>query len=369
MACDCNKTNYACPGVSVSSDCVIWQGGAIPLLGLCNGDPLTFVQLQVIEKLKALLEKEDMLLQDLDITTCQVLAKQLQGKDTQLASILQILWTNHCSLLEAIAALGGRIDAIKPVPYPFQVGCTTPAGGQTTADAVLQGAINKICDLQSQIAGISPTVETTIQAKVTEYLSKMLVGLGNRGILKTGSGADTVFLFNSFVPPYCPIEYFGPISNFDANGKGLVGTPYEGWYLFSGLNGMPDARGRTMVAAVRDIPGPELDPEVDPTKPQNPNANYIPGQKFGVNTVKLTTGQLPAHSHAVTDPGHTHQAMYPTPEKFSGSKFNASNSSNHVWQQTMSAKTGITIAPSGGDEPHDNRQPSLTITGYIMRIE
>lgn len=369
MACDCNKINYECNGLSVSSDCVIWMGDPIPLLGVCKGDPITFLELQIIEKLKELLDRDSSQLSDFDPSTCPALRDKLLGKEPVLADLLQIIWTNQCTLSQAIAALSQKVDEQKPVPFPFQLGCISVPGSVTTTDTILQAVIKKVCDLQTQVGNLAPSVDNAIQVKIVEYLEQVLKGQGNRGILKKQVGASTSFLFNSFVPPYCPIPYFGPVSNFDATGKGLAGTAYEGWLLLSGNNGVPDVRGRALVAAVKDIPGPALDAEVDPTIAANAGTNYIPGTKFGTSFVKLTANQLPSHSHAVNDPGHNHSYQYPTPEKFSGSKFNSANYTNVEVRQTENALTGITIAPSGGDQYHDNRQPSFAITGYIMRID
>ncbi|SEW21516.1 hypothetical protein SAMN05428988_3219 [Chitinophaga sp. YR573] len=369
MGCDCNKTNYECNGVNVSSDCVIWRGDPIPLLGICTGDPLTFLEMQIIDKIAELLDKEDKTLEDFDVSTCPALSSKLLGKEPQIASLLQIIWTNQCSLGQAITQLQQKVDAEKPTPYPFQLVCITPPGGGSSSDAILQGVLNKVCELQTQLATVAPAVEEATKIMITEYLGQVLRGLGSRGIVKSGTGSNQSFLFNSFVPPYCPLPYYGPVTNFDATGKGLVGTAYEGWYFMSGLNGIPDLRGRTLVAAVKDIPGLALDSEIDPTKADNAGTNYIPGQKFGYSFVKLLATQMPVHNHGVVDPGHYHQSIYPTPEKFSGNKFDSANQSNTTLKDTSIAKTGITIANSGGGQSHDNRQPSFTITGYIMRID
>jgi len=369
MACDCNKVNYECNGLNVSSDCIVWMGDPIPVLGVCKGDPITFIELQIIEKLKELLGRDSAMLADFDPSTCPALRDKLLGKDPVLANLLQIIWTNQCTLSQAIATISQKVDAQKPVPFPFQLGCIAVQGTVTTTDTILQAVINKVCDLQLQVGALAPSVDNAIQAKIVEYLEQVLKGQGNRGILKKQAGTSTSFVFNSFVPPYCPIPYYGPLSNFDATGKGLTGTAYEGWLFLSGNNGLPDVRGRGLVAAVKDIPGPALDQEVDPTKAANAGTNYIPGTKFGQSFIKLTASQMPSHNHAVNDPGHNHTYPYPTPEKFSGSKFDAANQINTEIRQTAISKTGITISPAGGDQPHDNRQPSFTITGYIMRID
>lgn len=370
MACDCNTESYECPGISVSSNCVIWRGPAIPLFGICPGDPITYVEQQIIDKINELIAEQHLALSDFNINTCPVLRDMLAVKDPTLADLLQQLWTDGCTLRQLISRLEDKVDTqISKPSYPFRVQCTTPPGDGTSSDAILQGVINKVCALQIQVNSIAPSVETIVNTKVSQYLEKALRGLGNRGIVKSGTAEELFFLFTAFVPPYVPLPYYGPLTNFDAAGKGLAGTPYEGWFFLSGLNGMADARGRTLVAAVKDVPGPVLDAQVDPARPENPGTGYIPGQKFGNHFIKLEPGQMPVHTHTVNDPGHAHKSPYPSPEKFSGSKFDAANQINIQQKDTSAAKTGITIGNAGGDQYHDNRQPSLTITGYIMRTD
>ena len=93
------------------------------------------------------------------------------------------------------------------------------------------------------------------------------------------------------------------------------------------------------------------------------------GAAGGGETHTLVTGELPAHSHGVTDNGHSHAVDYNTGDNASGVGINrvqsvgvgGSNSGD-----TDSATTGITINNEGGDGAHANVQPTL-ILNYIIK--
>ncbi len=65
--------------------------------------------------------------------------------------------------------------------------------------------------------------------------------------------------------PFLAGLYFGPLSVFDNSGLGIPGTAAEGYAIMNGLNGTPfDMRGFVGVGSIQGIPGPALDPIVDP---------------------------------------------------------------------------------------------------------
>lgn len=64
----------------------------------------------------------------------------------------------------------------------------------------------------------------------------------------------------------------------------------DGWQLADGTNGTLDMRNRMMIGA---------------------GDTYAPGDTGGAASVILTTAQLPAHNHPVTDNGHTHGTTDP----------------------------------------------------------
>jgi microcystin-dependent protein len=80
----------------------------------------------------------------------------------------------------------------------------------------------------------------------------------------------------------------------------------------------------------------------------------------GAKTVTLTEAQIPAHTHAVNDPGHTHVQgvnsaatgglVGSTPDASTNTRVNSGYS-------TSSATTGITNQNAGGGQAHSNMPP------------
>lgn len=94
------------------------------------------------------------------------------------------------------------------------------------------------------------------------------------------------------------------------------------------------------------------------------------GSKVGGATHTLLTAEIPAHSHGVTDPGHTHAPL-------TGGNFHKDANGTNVVNATInnatqtgdpttaSATTGITINNAGGGGVHNNTQ--LTVLGTFYR--
>lgn len=368
MACNCNAINYDCNGANVSSDCVKWRGAVYAALGICKGDPMTFVVETIIDKLIILLADTD-LPPDVTLDNCLVMKQALAGKDKTVDNLLQILIDYQCTLTELIATVQASIPTNDP--YAFTLQCITPVGSPTNPNAIIQGLINKVCALETTVNNLGTSVDTIINTSVGNYIGTNIQSLGNRGIRKSGSGASTVLTFLALVPPNTPLAYTGSLSNFDANGAGIVNTAYEGWYLLNGVDGRPDWRGRVPVASVAGVPGGPLDAAVDPSNPLNPGTNYANGAKFGENFHRNTINEIPSHIHTVNDQGHVH----PMPDftMFSDQAIAGGIGGSPDWYNknanTKSAQTGITINPTGGGDIHENRQPSIAITGWIMRLD
>lgn len=97
------------------------------------------------------------------------------------------------------------------------------------------------------------------------------------------------------------------------------------------------------------------------------------GNAFGVGVHQLVTTELPSHNHPITDPGHTHGLTYHNannnPATGTGGVVDRINPTSEATAiQTASKVTGITIANAGGDQGHDNVQPSL-VMNYIIRVK
>ena len=91
------------------------------------------------------------------------------------------------------------------------------------------------------------------------------------------------------------------------------------------------------------------------------------GDKWGAEAVALSTAQLPAHGHGVTDPTHSHlvdgnaagagseTAWVP------GVQFQAGVGPQAPMGTAMSQSTGITIQNTGSGSAHDNWNPSAGV--------
>jgi microcystin-dependent protein len=93
------------------------------------------------------------------------------------------------------------------------------------------------------------------------------------------------------------------------------------------------------------------------------------GNTGGAETHTLVTGEMPSHSHSVTDPGHQHQQVtangtgpsHPIAITDGVSTNNTPNASVLVGSNT----TGISIQNAGSGGAHNNIQPSAVVMKII----
>lgn len=84
----------------------------------------------------------------------------------------------------------------------------------------------------------------------------------------------------------------------------------------------------------------------------------------GAKTVTLTDQQIPAHTHAVNDPGHTHvqgAASLATGGLVGSTPDSSTNTRVNSGYATSSATTGVTAGNTGGGQSHPNVQPSVAV--------
>jgi microcystin-dependent protein len=125
----------------------------------------------------------------------------------------------------------------------------------------------------------------------------------------------------------------------------LIGTTYGG----DGQNtfALPDLRGRV---------------------PMHQGGGSVIGTLQGVENVTLLLSQIPAHNHLVTSaivaPGgiNEHTAT-PTTSAFIGPS--APDQVYNTVPTINAAFAGTTIGSTGGSQPHENRQPLLTVNFCI----
>lgn len=352
----CKDCYTGCEQV-IPDKCVQYTGPAFPLLGICTGDYLSDVEIVILEKLVAIINGSGI---DLSAVTlnCPYTQTLIGTADKTLAVLIQKLFDSQCTLkglIDGVIATNGS-------PTVFSTGCLTlPAN--PTKDQILQAAVSKLC-----------AVDTRLTAVETGYVKLAdLPGLIN-GLINSG----TTINYHTRMVPNVAVAYFGSLSNFDNNGKGIASLGFDKIYLCNGLNSAPDLRGRAIVGAVRNVPGSTLAPEVDPLNLNNPNTNYAVGDKFGESYHKLTSAELPQHTHEVNEQAHNHDLA----AQRGGDNSDHTNAlrvaqgdkeaseigfNTIVLGGAMPKKTGITLGSTGGGIAHDNRQPSVAAY-WIMYI-
>ena len=96
----------------------------------------------------------------------------------------------------------------------------------------------------------------------------------------------------------------------------------------------------------------------------NKNVSYstrVLGNAVGAETHTLVINEMPSHNHTITDPGHTHSYVNQSGDQQTDNAFSTETAADQVDnnQTTGSSATGISINNRGGDQPHNNMQPTL----------
>lgn len=360
MACkDCLLN---CPDI-VSDRCVQYTGPEIPLLGICPGDTLYDFEASIVAEVVGILDGTG--IEPANVTIgCEFLQDIIGVASPTLSGILQMLVTASCTLKELIDEINTQI-ADNPV---FNTACLTGLPSNATRDDILQAAITLLC-----------SIKTTVDAIPTTYVKNSdLTTLVTQIVNNINGGGGTVVQNNTKMVPYTLVAYFGPLSNFDAGGIGIASLGFEKIYMCNGANGTPDTRGRVIVGAIRNVPGGvALDAAVDPTvNPNNPN--WASTDKAGSTTETLNISQMPSHNHGINDPGHKHNILgimggddsnNNNTIRFAGGDKPNEQTGFHFTnsQACQTSTTGISIQNTGGGQPHNNIQPSIS-GYYIMYI-
>ena len=124
----------------------------------------------------------------------------------------------------------------------------------------------------------------------------------------------------------------------------LIGTTYggDGQETFA----LPDLQGRAPMHAGQ---GPGI------------SQNYQIGEMAGVESVTLTTSQIPIHNHSVVASVDLANSSDPTNQIY------AQSTQILVYTQDVASKffNPNDLSPAGGSQPHENMQPYLVITFII----
>ncbi|ODU66501.1 MAG: phage tail protein [Rhodanobacter sp. SCN 65-17] len=133
-----------------------------------------------------------------------------------------------------------------------------------------------------------------------------------------------------------------PISEYDTLFN-LIGTTYggDGQSTFA----LPDLRGRL---PIHQGTGPGL-------------STYSMGQLAGTETVTLTSGQMPAHTHTAVETSGVATTGTPGGNVELGAVSGDSMYTSDISGLTPFAASNTMIGPAGGNQPHDNTMPTLTV--------
>ena len=126
----------------------------------------------------------------------------------------------------------------------------------------------------------------------------------------------------------------------------LIGTTYggDGQETF----GLPDLQGRTPIHSGQ---GPNI------------SQNYQIGEKAGVESVTLTTQQIPVHTHPMLASQGVASQTNPGGNLIS----QATQAQLYIEDVANSPMSAGSVLPVGGSQPHENLQPYLCVT-YIISL-
>lgn len=336
---NCSNCYNGCSEI-VSDKCVKYTGVDVPVLGIKNGDSLSYVEQALIEFLTSTLDGTGIKINVPEENLCDLISGYLPDCGELTTPVLfNALIKSACDLQNQVNNLNTRIDTIEA---DYDVDCLSGVSADSGTHAILQAVITKLCLVEDALTAFQVDVDTNY-VKLADLNSLIQAYLD--------SIAPATEQYYTRMVPYSVVEYYGPLSNFDGSGKGLVANGFDKIYLCNGQNGTPDKRGRLPVGAIAGVPGGALSPIV---APGGFNPNYGIGDTFGANTVTVTSAnQLPPHNHSassvVTDPGHSH-----TYDKYTvggASNVDGDDGPDDFYYNsvnTSSSTTGITVSTTIG---------------------
>lgn len=371
------KSTSTCTSIT-PSNCVQYQGDAVPLLGICTGDTITEVEQAIIAKLQSLLDGTGLTLSQVTLDNCDYLKALFGSKDKTAVNLIQLLVDALCDQNSVINTLLGRTA---PSNFVYDLRCL-PTITSPTTEKILQSLIISHCDLSDQVDSIiTDSGNTTIiDSRVNTVISGLISSNGNTGITKTvdASTGTPHYNFTHLVPPFGAVMYVGPLTNFDADGTGKVGTAYENWQILNGKKGTIDMRGFVPVGAIQGVPGGALDPIVDPAVNADASMNYAFGSKGGLGKVTISKANIPVYDMISTSVDITSTNSIPLYTKYcrlqgSDSRMYAIGNdlsglgTNSFTLYSKSVSGTVTTSSGGSGVAMENRMPYKAVN-WIVKV-
>jgi microcystin-dependent protein len=361
MSNNCSNCYNGCTEIT-SDKCVKYTGVDVPVLGIKNGDSLSYVEQSIIGFLSSTLDGTGILPVIKPSDVCSTVDKYLPDCDPiSLNNWLTALLKALCALEDTVA----EIPSANPTTA-YDVDCLTVTDNTSTTD-VLQSVIYKVCDVAEQLNNFITYVDATYVkiSDINTYIENYL------------DTQPTEQLISNRMVPYSIVAASGLsiLNNFDASGAGI--GEWDRIFLCNGQNNTPDLRGRVIVGTNDgSMLGGAMDAAVAPSAT---NPTYGIGSTHGNNSVVLTTGQIPAHSHSTTI-GSSTPTITPTgwaagpyvgPGIPGGGGFDGGGNSFRQRQFTADPLPPhthtVTVNPTGGGQGHQNYQPGRGVY-YIIYI-
>ncbi len=377
---NCSNCYNGCTEIT-SDKCVKYTGVDVPILGIQNGDSLSFVEQALITFLGSTLDGTGIqpVVPPSDI--CPVVQANLdECNPLSLNNYLVGIIKTICELNDEIQQLSGSGNTDKQSSPAYNVECVSGVSDNTSTRDVLQQTIIKLCEVEQSL-------NTFITDVTTNYVQIVDINTYIENYLKSDPSQN---LISNRMVPFSAQPYFGELSVFDSSGAGI--GIWDRIFLCNGQNGTPDLRGRVPVGST-SMGSTAMDAEVDPALAGNPA--YDLNNAVGTNSITLQLAQIPSHTHSasvvtsITPADHCHYTMNVTSTNVS----NPPNAGNYLLQSqgtggnlgyalrgtdaipdiaktddvTLSASSTPTIQPAGGGVPHDNFQPGLG-SYYIIYI-
>lgn len=366
----CSNCYNGCTEISTDR-CIRYTGIDVPVLGIKNGDSLSFVEQALIEFLTATLDGSGIVITLPPNTLCQIVSDNLPTCGELTASVLfEALVKSACDLqvqINTVAAdvliIDNQLTALES-NYDLRNTCLTSVTPSVTPSSgthdVLQATINAVCQLKLDVQNNYVKIDD-LDALIAAFIA--------------GGAISTKYYVRMI--PYAAVPYFGALSGFDANGVGISSGPWEKIYICNGYGGLtPDMRGRVTVGTNDGVGGGG--PLNSVVAPVAPNPTISLNSNVGNFNVTLNATQMPNHTHGatatsiVTPSSHSHTYIATAGNGLADGSVSSHpvgplNANGVTSSVTIDVATNVNISPVGGGLSHENFQPSVGCY-YIMYI-
>lgn len=156
--------------IPTPSSCVIWNGGDIEFLGICNGEPINNLLWEILNKLEEIAGQN---LSDYDIDSLLDICNQKAPQETTLISILDLLKNNQVCLKDYIDTLNDKLNELfQDQGVNVNLKCYADFDNQgnslsITRDQLDQLVIDKLCNHKDRIETLEGKI-ITLQSQVDD---------------------------------------------------------------------------------------------------------------------------------------------------------------------------------------------------------